>query len=205
MRASTDEGVLGAHAVRERWLLSPPTILAARANITRFGLVAPSDAHPAFTAILFSLFWMFFSLFIASAVSTGVIIKIAVLKDLADVIAASPVGYVTFLVTENGKPFTANGFGNWFREACDQADLPQCESQGLRKAGATRAAERGVITKQLMAIFGWSDPKQAETYIKKVDQKRLAKQAVTLPAQDESENEFVAPKLGAAVAPERMA
>jgi integrase len=133
--------------------------------------------------------------------TTGVIIELPVLEELADVLAASPVGDLTFLVTENGKPFTANGFGNWFREACDQADLPQCASHGLRKAGATRAAERGATTKQLMAIFGWSDPKQAEKYIKKADQKRLAKHAVTLLARDESENEIVAPRLGATVAP----
>lgn len=56
-----------------------------------------------------------------------------------------------------------------------------------------------------MAIFGWSDPKQAEKYIKKADQKRLAKHAVTLPARDEIGNEIVAPKLGATVAPKREA
>lgn len=137
--------------------------------------------------------------------STGVIIELPVLEELADVLAASPLGDPAFLVTEKGKPFTANGFGNWFREACDEADLPQCSSHGLRKAGATRAAERGATTKQLMAIFGWSDPKQAEKYIKKADQKRLAKHAVTLLARDESENEIVAPRLGATVAPKRKA
>jgi hypothetical protein len=66
-------------------------------------------------------------------------------------------------------------------------------------------ATDGATTKQLMAFFGWSDPKQAEKYIKKADQKRLAKHAVTLLARNETGNEIVAPKLGATVAPKRKA
>jgi hypothetical protein len=29
--------------------------------------------------------------------------------------------HLTLLVTEFGKPFTAAGSGNWFREQCDEA------------------------------------------------------------------------------------
>jgi hypothetical protein len=54
-------------------------------------------------------------------------------------------GDLTFLVTKHGKPFTANGFGNWFRDRCDEARLPQCSAHGLRKAGATIAAENGEL------------------------------------------------------------
>ena len=39
-----------------------------------------------------------------------------------------------------------------------------------------------------MAIYGWSDGKQAEIYIKEADQKRLAVHAVTLLAKDETGN-----------------
>jgi hypothetical protein len=48
---------------------------------------------------------------------------------------------MTFLVNEYGKPFTAKGFGAWFRARCDEAGLPRCTAHGLRKAGATIAAE----------------------------------------------------------------
>jgi integrase len=48
-----------------------------------------------------------------------------------------------FLVTAFGKPFTANGFGNWFRQRCDEAGLPHCSAHGLRKAAAARLAELG--------------------------------------------------------------
>ena len=43
------------------------------------------------------------------------------------------IGVKTFLVTEYGKPFTPAGFGNWFRQRCDEAGLPQCSAHGLRK------------------------------------------------------------------------
>jgi hypothetical protein len=35
--------------------------------------------------------------------------------ELKSIIAASPTGELTFLVTEFGQPFAEVGFGNWFR------------------------------------------------------------------------------------------
>jgi integrase len=61
-----------------------------------------------------------------------------ILPVLAEVINASPTGDLTFLVTDYGKPFTAAGFGGWFRDRCDEAGLPQCSAHGLRKAGRRR-------------------------------------------------------------------
>lgn len=52
------------------------------------------------------------------------------------IIAASSLGNMTFLVTEFDRPFTAEGFGNWFRERCIEAGVPG-RAHGLRKAGAT--------------------------------------------------------------------
>ena len=40
-------------------------------------------------------------------------------------------------------------------------------AHGLRKAGATIAADNGATSHQLMAIFGWTTIKQAEIYTKK--------------------------------------
>ncbi len=60
---------------------------------------------------------------------------------------------------------------------------------GLRKAGATRAAERGASERQLMAIFGWSTGKMAQHYTRSADRKRLAHDAAQflLPAHVENE------------------
>jgi integrase len=105
-----------------------------------------------------------------------------VLPILADIIARSPTGDLTFLVTKHGKPFTANGFGNWFRDRCDEAGLPQCSAHGLRKAGATIAAENGATDRQLMAMFDLTTPSQASVYVRAADKKRLAGDAARLMA-----------------------
>lgn len=102
------------------------------------------------------------------------------LPVLAKIIAASPCGSLTFLETTQGKPFTPAGFGNWFRERCDEAGLPMCTAHGLKKAGATIAAENGATTRQLMAMFDWSTISQAEVYTRGADQKRLAGEAMGL-------------------------
>jgi integrase len=99
--------------------------------------------------------------------------EIPVLPALQASIDAFPSDNLTFLVTEFGKPFTANGFGNWFRDRCDDAKLPQCSAHGLRKAGATIAAENGATEHQLMAIYGWESPKQAARYTRKARRKML--------------------------------
>ena len=72
------------------------------------------------------------------------------------------------------------GFGNKFRDWCDQTGLPHCSAHGVRKAGATIAAENGATTKQLMSIFGWESIRQAEIYTRAADQKRMAADAMHL-------------------------
>jgi hypothetical protein len=51
-------------------------------------------------------------------------------------------------------------------------------AHGLRKAGATIAADNGATAHQLMAIFGWDTLKMAERYTRGADQKRLAQSAM---------------------------
>jgi integrase len=65
------------------------------------------------------------------------------LPVLDQIVRASPTGDLTFLMTDLGRPFPAAGFGNWFRDRCNEAGLKQCSAHGLRKMGATRAAENG--------------------------------------------------------------
>lgn len=98
-----------------------------------------------------------------------------ILTESADIL-----GDMTFLVTERGQPFTAAGFGNWFRDRCDEAGLPQCTAHGLKKAGATIAAENGATTRQLMAMFDWDTPDMAEVYTRAAEQKKLAGEAMFL-------------------------
>ena len=103
-----------------------------------------------------------------------VTLDIPVLAPLAEAIAAGPTGRLMFLETEHGKSFSIPGFGNWFRDRCDEADLPQCSAHGLRKAGSTLAAENGASAHELMAMFGWSNLAEAEHYTRTADRRRLS-------------------------------
>jgi integrase len=75
-------------------------------------------------------------------------LEIPVHPKLREIIDATPtVGVKTFLVTSFGKPYTAPGFGNWFRELCDAAECPDVSAHGLRKGCARRLAEIGMQCK----------------------------------------------------------
>jgi hypothetical protein len=51
-------------------------------------------------------------------------------------------------------------------------------AHGLCKAAATCAADNGATAHELMAIFGWSDIKEAEIYTRAANRKKLAAQAM---------------------------
>ena len=79
-------------------------------------------------------------------------LEIPVHPKLREIIEATPtVGVKTFLVTHFGKPYTAPGFGNWFRKLCDAADCPDVSAHGLRTT-ARRLAEIGCTANQIAAI-----------------------------------------------------
>jgi integrase len=107
---------------------------------------------------------------------TGTDVDIPVLPELQAAIDAMPKGgHLTFLVTEFGKPFTSAGFGNYFREMCDQAGIPKnLSSHGLRKAGAVRLAEHGCTDHEIMAWGGWKTLAEVQRYTKAVNRKRAA-------------------------------
>lgn len=105
---------------------------------------------------------------------TGAWAHIPIFAHLRASIDAAPVGDLTFLVTERGLPFASEAsFGNWFGKACRAAGVPG-RAHGLRKAGATIAAEAGATAHELMAMFTWSRLSEAERYTQAADRKRLA-------------------------------
>jgi integrase len=120
-----------------------------------------------------------------------VTLSIPVLPDLQDIIDQTQTGNLAFLVTQFGKPFTADGFGNWFRKRCDEAELPTCSAHGLRKAGAALAAENGATERQLMAIFGWSTMKEAARYTKAANQKVVAASGMKLLSREQKQGKTV--------------
>ncbi|WP_029074384.1 tyrosine-type recombinase/integrase [Kaistia adipata] len=112
--------------------------------------------------------------------SSGIEVSVPVLPDLQKVLDACKQDNLTFLMTHQHKPYSAKGLSNRMRDWCDEAGLPQCSAHGLRKAGATIAAENGATESQLMAIFGWTSAKQASHYTKRANRKKQAGKAMAL-------------------------
>ena len=123
---------------------------------------------------------------------------IPMLPMLERVIELSPCGSLTFIETEFGKPHTTKGLGNWFADQCILAKVPG-RAHGLRKAGATIAAENGATPYQLMSIFGWKTLEQAELYTKKVRQQLMAGGSMHLIGFDQIGNESDPPGAGVAI------
>jgi integrase len=111
---------------------------------------------------------------------TGVLIEIPVLPEMQAALEAMPKSeHLTFLTTEFGKPFTAAGFGNWFRDRRKEVGLAKgYAAHGLRKAAATRHANSGATAHELMAWFGWTTLKEAERYTRAANRRRLAQAAM---------------------------
>lgn len=105
-------------------------------------------------------------------------VEIPLIAELRTIIERSPTGDLTFLVTEFGRPFTSNGFGNRFRKWCDEAGLPQCSAHGLRKAAASRLAELGCTELEIMSVTGHSTSKEVERYTRAARRRVLAKSAM---------------------------
>lgn len=109
---------------------------------------------------------------------TGVALTIPMHNQLRDVLKDTPRTNLTFLMTNLGEPFTAAGFGNWFRDACDAAGLQGRSAHGLRKAAARRLAEAGCSALQIGAITGHKTLKEISRYTAAADQERMARDAV---------------------------
>jgi integrase len=109
---------------------------------------------------------------------TGAMLQIPIHPKLREALGATSDKHLTFLVTEFGKPFSFAGFGNWFRERCNEAALPaRCSAHGLRKAACRRLAEAGCTAHQIRAISGHVSLREVERYTKAADQAELARQA----------------------------
>ncbi len=108
---------------------------------------------------------------------TGTEVSIPILPVLEGTLRDGPTGDLAFIVGERGLPLTKETFGNMFRKACNAAGLKGKSAHGVRKIGATRAAEAGATVAELEALFGWTGGTMASHYTRKADRKRLAKSA----------------------------
>src|SRR5262249_42451044 len=109
---------------------------------------------------------------------TGRTVWIPIHEALASIIAETPTSNLTFLVTENGKPFTAPSLGNWFRDQCRMAGLDGCSAHGLRKAAARRLADAGCSAHEIAAITGHATLREVARYTEAADRRKLAASAM---------------------------
>jgi hypothetical protein len=100
--------------------------------------------------------------------------RIPIHPEVQKALDTVPTTQLTFLVTEFGRPFTSNGFGNWMRDKCDQAGLKGYSAQGLRKALQTMGADMNLTDRELMALAGHETTAMTTLYTKKRDRDLLA-------------------------------
>lgn len=99
-----------------------------------------------------------------------------------DVLANTARSNLTFLMTAFGAPYTSAGFGNSFRDWCNEAGLTKRSAQGLRKAAGRRLAEAGNSSKQIQAVTGHASLREVERYTRAADQQKMADTAIdTMP------------------------
>jgi hypothetical protein len=75
-------------------------------------------------------------------IRTGITVTIPILPALDEVLQAGPCGDLIFICGENDRSLTKEPSGNLFREACNAAGVAK-SAHGVRKIGATRAANNG--------------------------------------------------------------
>jgi integrase len=99
---------------------------------------------------------------------------------LATIIAATPIaGQMTFLTSVTGAAFSSAGFGNAFREWCNEADLPKrCSSHGLRKAACRRLAVAGCSEHEIASISGHENLAEVRRYTRAANRAKMAKAAM---------------------------
>lgn len=100
---------------------------------------------------------------------TGKKMATLMIEPLREIIAATSSKGLTFLETNKGLPYTAAGFGNAFREWCNEAGLPHCSAHGLRKALAARLAELGATASQIKDALGHASLSETSRYTEQAD------------------------------------
>ena len=112
-------------------------------------------------------------LLIFDTVKTGARCELEITAEAAKEIAGCR--DLVFMLTESGKPFASDKalsqrVAKWFR----QAGVEGVTAHGVRKWCATRAADNGATEYEMMAYFGWKDPKEARPYVQTASRRRLA-------------------------------
>ena len=121
---------------------------------------------------------------------TGKALSIPLHPVLKAILAVLPRTNMTFVVTERGASFNAQGLSEWFKKQCRAAGLSHCSAHGLRKAAATRLANAGCSVNEIAAITGHTSLREIAHYTSAADQGRLARQALNRQLGSEGEQKL---------------
>ncbi len=126
---------------------------------------------------------------------TGQEVVIPVVPELRAAIDSVPRTNLTFLTTAQGKPFTAPGFTNWFRDMVREVKgLPDGLSpHGLRKAICRRLAEAGCTPHEIMSISGHKSLSEVTRYTVAASRVTLAETAMASIEGIETRTKIVKP------------
>ena len=116
----------------------------------------------------------------------SIAVTIPILPILQATLDAGPTGELAYICGGKGKPLTKESFGNMFKDACVQAGVTGKSAHGLRKIGATRAANNGASERELDALFGWIGGGMASLYTRSADRAKLGKQAAAMLVKNET-------------------
>ena len=106
---------------------------------------------------------------------TGELVDLPLLPELATELEYLPPDQMMLLAHgEHGKGYTPESLGNWFRDRCTEAGLPQCSAHGLRKAGARRLAEARATEFEVMSFLGHRTAREASRYTAAANRVSLA-------------------------------
>lgn len=108
---------------------------------------------------------------------TGANVSLPILPKLAASLMAAKTGGLVFLLSGHEKPYSRKGFGNKFRQWCDEAGLTHCTAHGLRKAAARRFAEAGCSNQQIKSWTGHTTDSEVSRYTRQADQVALSDSA----------------------------
>ena len=105
--------------------------------------------------------------------------QIPIFDELRKILDASPTGDLTYLVTQDDRPFkNAESLGTWFAKSVKRAGLSGISAHGLRKKFASKQAENESTTNEIAALGGWSDLQKIELYTKSAEREKMAKNGV---------------------------
>jgi len=89
--------------------------------------------------------------------------------------------HLTYLVTGEGQPHTADRLGHKFAEWATVAKLPvRCRLHGLRKARTAQLASTGASAHEIMAVTGHKSLHEVQRYADKFNRRQAADAAMAL-------------------------